>query len=226
MAKVSAKNALGSSSFSEAGQGGFIFTVPDAPINFANNPSVTDTNQIGLTWSPGTFDGGSPVIDYTVSLSEETSDLFTDYITNEVGTSTTVTGLTDDKSYKFYVTARNQAGYSLPSQIISVTTLPLIIQERPSAPLNLRNVPSITNANQIGLEWDLPLTDGQASIIDYRLSMLTEGESNFNLLVAGVVQRSYTVQSLKQGLTYKFKVEARNEIGFSPTSEEVSILAA
>lgn len=38
--------------------------IPDAPENLQNVPSDTSANQIGLTWDPPTFDGGSPVIDY------------------------------------------------------------------------------------------------------------------------------------------------------------------
>ena len=178
-AKVTAINDAGNSEFSDEGAGGFIYTVPDAPINLSNDPAITDTNQIGLTWSEGTFNGGSPVIDYTVSLSEESSEQFTDYVTNIVGTSTTVEDLTDNKSYKFYVRARNVAGFSEPSQIVAVSTLSLFIAEQASAPLNLRDVPSITNANQIGLEWDVPEDDGGSAITDYRLWMLKDGEGAF-----------------------------------------------
>jgi hypothetical protein len=178
-AKVSAINAAGNSEFSDLGAGGFIYTVPDAPVNLANDPSITDTNQIGLIWSEGTFNGGSPVIDYTVSLSEESSEQFTDYVTGVVGTSTTVADLTDNKSYKFYVRARNVAGYSEPSQIIAASTLSLFVPEQASAPLNLRDVPSITNANRIGLEWDAPENDGGSVITDYRLWMLKEGDGAF-----------------------------------------------
>ena len=38
--------------------------LPDAPLNLANNAVITASGVIGLTWSPGVYDGGSPVIDY------------------------------------------------------------------------------------------------------------------------------------------------------------------
>ena len=44
--------------------------VPDAPINLANNPSVTSALQIGLTWTQGLSNNGKPVIDYTISFDQ------------------------------------------------------------------------------------------------------------------------------------------------------------
>jgi hypothetical protein len=42
-------------------------TEANAPINLANVPAVTTATQIGLTWSPGPSNGGTPILDYTVS---------------------------------------------------------------------------------------------------------------------------------------------------------------
>jgi hypothetical protein len=66
-AKVTATNIKGSSTVSIEGNGAIILRAPDAPINFANDASVTAEDQIGLIWSDGTWDGGSPVIDYKIS---------------------------------------------------------------------------------------------------------------------------------------------------------------
>ena len=41
-------------------------SLPNAPILLANNPAITKAGMIGLTWSPGAYDGGSPVIDYRI----------------------------------------------------------------------------------------------------------------------------------------------------------------
>ena len=40
--------------------------IPDAPLNLANNPTVTGSSQVGLVWNPPIFDGGSQVIDYRI----------------------------------------------------------------------------------------------------------------------------------------------------------------
>jgi hypothetical protein len=38
--------------------------VPDAPISITEIAAQTTAYQIGLSWSDGVLDGGSPVIDY------------------------------------------------------------------------------------------------------------------------------------------------------------------
>lgn len=44
--------------------------IPDAPLGPYNNAAVTSGYQVGLTWSTdGTYDGGSPIIDYYVYFS-------------------------------------------------------------------------------------------------------------------------------------------------------------
>jgi len=67
--KVTARNSVGSSEKSTA-LSVLAATIPDAPINLANDPTVTNAYQVGLTWNVGKYDGGSPVIDFQVSFAE------------------------------------------------------------------------------------------------------------------------------------------------------------
>ena len=64
--KVIAKNIYGSSDFSAVGDGATIKLVPDAPLNLQNLPDITTATRIGLSWTPGVSDGGSPVLDYQI----------------------------------------------------------------------------------------------------------------------------------------------------------------
>lgn len=41
--------------------------VPDAPVSLLNDPLITTKSVIGFTWSGGSSDGGTNVIDYRVS---------------------------------------------------------------------------------------------------------------------------------------------------------------
>lgn len=66
-ASVIATNVYGSSLPSIGGNGAIILTVPDAPVSLLKNAAQTSGTQIGLTWSPGPSNGGSAVLDYTVS---------------------------------------------------------------------------------------------------------------------------------------------------------------
>ena len=51
------------------GNGAIILTVPDAPTNLAEDYSLRAVRQLSVTWSQG-YAGGTPVIDYTISFSE------------------------------------------------------------------------------------------------------------------------------------------------------------
>jgi hypothetical protein len=65
---IVAVNIKGNSVVSEVGFGGVILSIPDAPINLVNVASLTTATSIGLTWTNGTSNGGSAIIDYRVSF--------------------------------------------------------------------------------------------------------------------------------------------------------------
>jgi hypothetical protein len=61
--KVQARNSVGFSSDSTE-LSVLAAKLPEAPINLFNDPATTTAYQVGLTWSDGAYNGGSPVIDY------------------------------------------------------------------------------------------------------------------------------------------------------------------
>jgi hypothetical protein len=67
VARIVATNFYGDSPYSPSGSGAVMIIMPDAPINLANNLAVTNKQTIGITWTNGYSNGGSPVIDYRVS---------------------------------------------------------------------------------------------------------------------------------------------------------------
>lgn len=137
-------------------------------------------------------------------------------------TTQTVIGLTPGTTYKFKVKARNIIGQSEFSETTSI-----LAAQIPDEPTDLVNVPQITLANQIGLQWIAPVFDGGSPVIDYRVWYDNASGGAFEVLTEGVVTNAYTATGLIQGATYRFKVQARNVYGYSfGTTNEVSILAA
>lgn len=63
-AKVTAINSKGESSESNAGTGAYMLTVPDSPVNLIENTSQRTVSSLGIQWTAGASDGGSPIIDY------------------------------------------------------------------------------------------------------------------------------------------------------------------
>ena len=100
--KVAALNLVGTGSYSSVGFGAVILRQPDAPLNFANNPSILSMTEIGLTWTPGSNNGGTEVIDYRITYAAD-SNSFIVLATGITSTSYSATYLTPGTTYSFYV---------------------------------------------------------------------------------------------------------------------------
>lgn len=120
------------------------------------------------------------------------------------------------------VTAQNVYGDSLESAEGSGANIVLV----PDAPITLADAPGVTTASQIGLTWAAGASSGGKPILDYRV-YFDQSTNNWIELEDSITTRSYTTTTtLIRGRTYKFKVQARNSVGYSDFSNEVSILAA
>jgi len=72
----------------------------------------------------------------------------------------------------------------------------------------------------------MAISTGGSPIADYRISY-DQSTGFYVTLATGVVSKSYqTTITLTAGATYRFKVEARNSVGYSLKSTEYAILAA
>jgi hypothetical protein len=90
--------------YSTAGNGAIILTIPNPPLNLANNAQLTSGKIIALQWNTPSADGGTPVIDYRVSydygLGTESYFVLASSITQ---TAYSATGLVSGVTYKFKV---------------------------------------------------------------------------------------------------------------------------
>lgn len=160
--KVVAYNAYGVSEMSPVGNGGIMVYVPDAPVNLQNNPLVTSDSIIEFTWEDGASDGNRPIIDWRVTYDESTGNFVTlvDGLTDRVYT--TDFTLLKGQTYTFYVQARNDVGYSAPSEQIPI--LVAQIPDKPDAP-----VTSIVG-DTVQIDWPTPY-DGSSPITSYIITI-------------------------------------------------------
>lgn len=101
-----------------------------------------------------------------------------------------------------------------------------VIQEVPDAPITLANDAATTTDTLIKFTWSDGASNGGTSVIDYTV-YYDQGSSNFVQLESGVTTQYYqTSVTLTPGTTYVFKVQARNSVGSSSDSTELSVLAA
>lgn len=121
------------------------------------------------------------------------------------------------KAYRFRVTARNAEGYSDFSEEIEIYAAVL-----PDAPLNFANDVDWTDANQITLTWTDGVSDGGSPILDYRINY-DQGNGNWVVLDASVTTQTYLITSLTTDGVYLFTIEARNVLGYSPETAQISV---
>jgi len=140
-------------------------------------------------------------------------------------------------SYKFVEAPFNLAwGSNLIAKVIAINIKGAsiesdagsggIILTEPDAPVNLVNLPLITNANSVGLDWQNGANDGGSPVIDYRVSYKTGMNLEFVTLESNIVSLPYTAKPLLVGIYYAFKVQSRNTFGYSEFSDAVIVLVA
>ena len=111
-------------------------TTPGRPRSV--NATAGD-QEVTVTWSPPSSDGGSPITHYQYRVRDETDNVWLPGFTNGFQTvpdgdadmdlsdelSITVTGLTNGHEYAFYVRAHNDQGGSGPPETTAIPTGPL-----------------------------------------------------------------------------------------------------
>ena len=190
---------------------------------------VPGDGQVSLSWTAPTFDGGSPIVSYSVLDEPDTSPKqgqarYYDCPFSPA-TSCVVTGLTNGTPYRFTVSARNGAQFlSGDSNVIIVTPN---AAGAPGAPTGLTastvpgHVPS-----QVSLSWTPPAAPGGSPITGYNIYEGTSpsDETLTPLNPSPVVGTSYAISSFDTyGGSYYFFVQAVNRTGGSQPSNEVTV---
>jgi len=204
---VAATNAVGTGVQSVESNPVVPATVPDAPLI---GTATAGTEQATVSWTTPASDGGSAIIAYSVTP-------YIDGVAQPAvffaGTATTqtVTGLSNDTTYRFRVQAVNGVGTSGQSGASnSVTVTPAVA-----------GAPTIGTASagngEATVSWTAPAFDGGSPITGYEVTPYI-GTVAQTATVFDSTDTTQTVTGLTNGTTYKFTVAAVNELGFSGQS--------
>lgn len=127
-----------------------------------------------------------------------------------------------DESIDFKVMAHNTYGSSEFSALGGGALIQLV----PDAPIDLADDTLYTTATEITFTWSDGVSDGGASVIDYRI-YYDQSTDTWIELDTGITVKTYTTTvALIEGHTYSFKTMSRNSVGYGELSDPVSILAA
>lgn len=176
------------------------------PASIPGNPAVvsatTGNASVTLAWTAPANDGGSPILDYTVTDGAN----ITQSVPND-RTSVAVSGLTAGNIYKFNIKARNSIGKSSGvdfSQVTAVAT--------PSAPA----APTVSvSTTSVTVSWVAP-SSNNSDITGYKVYLINNSGTDVGQPTAAT-NTSTTLTSVAVG-TYTAKVVATNSIGDSDRS--------
>jgi hypothetical protein len=230
--KVDARNSHGRSAYSDEISLLCAF-VPNSP---AQPGAIISGNQIIVAWEDVTANG-SPVTGFKLFILKHGSTDYIEETVDCVGTSVfdnricyvnldTLTAepfnLILDEEIYVSVVATNVYGDSA----LSDPVLAGLMQLLPDAPINLVNVDGTTDATTIRFTWSSGVSDGGATVIDYRI-YYDQGTDTQVLLASGLTVLDYTTSvTLTPGTLYSFAITATNSVGESMQSEVLQIYTA
>lgn len=198
---------------------------PGVPLNVV---AVAGESDATVSWSPAQVN--QPVTSYTVRNSfaqnadGSAAPTVADVVVNPVAgsnfppTSTLITGLTDNITYGFEVSASNAAGTSAFSAESNHVTPPGL--QVPTAPTN---VAASAGDTQAFVTWTVSTSPVGQPITSYTVTALVGGVSaGITVTVPPPSSTSNTgsavIGGLTNGVTYTFEVHATNIAGNSPES--------
>ena len=217
--RVSAINAVGTSAPSGTDSATTdAATAPDAPTGLT--ATARGKGTIVLSWSAPASDGGAAITGYRIEWSADGAAPWSDLVANTGSGATGYpdTGLADETTRHYRVSAINAAGTSAPSNTASGTT-----GTAPGAPTGLTATAS--GRTRIDLSWSAPASDGGTAITGYRIEWSADGTSgSWSDLVAstGSTAIAYSDTGLAPGATRHYRVSTINAAGISAPSNTAS----
>jgi hypothetical protein len=186
-----------------AAPGGLTATVAPAP--------GVGAGQVRLNWTAPENSGTLMIVDYVIQRS--TDGLTWTVVSDPMSatTSSVVHGLTNGTSYRFRVGAVNAAGGGAWS-----ATARAAPRWTPTAPISLRAAVAPTRGvgpGQVRLTWNPPRSTNGAVIRDYLLQRSVDGKRWTTIRDGVSTGRSRTVTGLRNGISYRFRVAAVNDVG-------------
>lgn len=193
-----------------------------------------------LTWFTPEDDGGSPITNYIIEKRESDHRAWTPVSYTVTRQNAVVQGLTEGKAYFFRIAAENIIGMGPFTETtkeliirdpisklilwVKLLSYEMNLQENefnlflclftavPDRPEDLE-VKAVTK-NSVTLTWNPPKYNGGSDITMYVLESRLIGKEKFHRVTKEkMLDRKYTVEGLKEGDTYEYRVSACNIVG-------------
>ncbi len=206
--KIRAKNAAGVGPASDR----MSATPLGAPGVVDSLSAVSGDRKVVLFWAVPASDGGSAITGYQYQYSPDGSGW-----TAVSDATVTVSGLTNGTEYTFEVRAVNSVGEGAAS---STSATPL------GVPGAVGSLSAIAGNGQVTLAWDAPPSTAQIDFWEYGVKQVGGSFTWDTIPNSSASTTSYTVTGLTNGITYRFKIRAKNAAGVGPAPNKVSATPA
>jgi phosphodiesterase/alkaline phosphatase D-like protein len=199
--RVRARNAHGTSGYSNVASASTTNGAPAAPTSLAAITSSTST--IDLTWLNNATDASA------MAVERSTDNVTFVQVTFVAGDAVSYTsgGLDQNTTYYFRVRAHNWLGESAYSNVAAAITF-----GPPAPPLAL--MAKASDAGVVTLAWTNAGSGATAILIELSVDNITFTQ----IASAAPSPSAYTVTGLAPGTTYYYRVRAQNDQGVSPYS--------
>ena len=195
-------------------------TVPGAPTGLRATTPIGEegSEQIRLSWSAPTNDGGSPITGYRIEWSSTGTLPWFFVRPGPTGTATTYlhTGLAPNTTRYYRVRALNAQGQGAPSTAVRGRT-------NAAPPGRPQNLDALANGpNSITLDWEAPATNGGARITGYTIQSARGRDGAWNTIApnTGSTAITFTHTDLQPATFYRYRVAAINSVGTGQWSFE------
>ncbi len=190
------------------------------PVTIPTPPRNVDAqygyNYVNLTWISPENDGGIMLIGFRLHKFEGGSSDPEIFNIDPYVNTYTDEEVDNGINYRYYLTAFNAVGESLPS--IEVNATP---KNRPSSVLNFQ---ISSGPGFIILQWSPPEYDGGSTVTNYTIFRAV-GSSNIDTYVTlSSHQLQFNDTSVEDGVVHRYKIIALNSEGSSDPSEEISAI--
>ena len=217
--RVAAINGAGRGNWSSVAHATTDITAPDAPSGLSAVPSgLGGSNQLLLTWTRPSKDGGSSISGYLIEMSTNGSSGWTQVVANTRSTATNYVhiGLAPATTRFYRVAAINAQGEGEFSNVARGTTN----AARPGQPRSL--VARAAGPKSITLSWEAPSSDAGAAITGYSIRRRASNSSSWITIRTntGSTVTTFPDTNLEPATAYLYQVAAINSVGRGQWSPE------
>uniref|UniRef100_A0A8C0IQ08 Fibronectin type-III domain-containing protein n=1 Tax=Chelonoidis abingdonii TaxID=106734 RepID=A0A8C0IQ08_CHEAB len=214
--RLAAKNDIGMSGFSDTVAYYTAGIVPSPPLP----PQFIEAGVtwLSLKWSPPNGMSSDDSLTYTLDMEEEDSGYGFQPKYNGEELSCTLKNLRRNTSYKFRLSACNNEGKSIPSEVVEYSTIP----DKPGPP-SKPSVKGKIHSHTVKVTWDPPKNNGGSDISKYFLEISETLIGNNWVVVYSGCMREHVCDHLKPGTSYRLRVSCVSKGGESPASDVLTV---